>query len=467
MALDVYTTRPSGPADCSTARVRSTSARPSVSSWTTVPAAGVPDVTRAPASSSRRTTARRSGDSEPTTDTCSTGPTMLRMSDPGPSGNPFEQLPIFGDLARLFSEQGPVSWDVARQISVLLATEGQPEANVDPLVRMKFEELARVAELNVADTTGLPTAPAGGVLQVRPVGRGVWAQRALEAYRPLLERLATALSLPGSEDDVEPDPSTELLGSIGKLLGPVLLGMQSGLMVGHMAQRSLGQYDVPLPRPVSDELLVVPANIETFGNEWSLNEEDLRLWILLHELVHHAVLGVPHVRARLGQLLDEYVSSFEVDPHSLEGSLGEIDLGDPSGLQALLGNPETLLGAIQTSTQREVLVRVEAVLVPLVGYVDHVLDTVGRRLIGSYDMVTEALRRRRVEASEGDRFVERLLGLELGQAQYDRGAAFVRGVVERAGEEGLQRLWHSERELPTPAELDAPGLWLARLDLDD
>jgi hypothetical protein len=28
-------------------------------------------------------------------------------------------------------------------------------------------------------------------------------------------------------------------------------------------------------------------------------------------------------------------------------------------------------------------------------------------------------------------------------------------------------LWVSERELPTPAELDAPGLWLARIDLPD
>src|SRR5438477_3185676 len=388
------------------------------------------------------------------------------MSDPG-SGNPFEQLPIFGDLARLFSEQGPVSWDVARQISLLLATEGQPEANVDPLVRMRFEELARVAELNVANATGLPTAPGGGVLQVRPVGRGEWTQRGLEAYKPLLERLAGALSLPTADDDVEPDPSTELLGSIGKLLGPVLLGMQSGLMVGHMAQRALGQYDVPLPRPLSDELLVVPANIDTFGKEWSLPEEDLRLWILLHELVHHAVLGVPHVRARLGQLLDEYVSSFEVDPRSLEGSLGEIDIGDPSGLQALLGNPETLFGAIQTSTQREVHVRIEALVVPLVGYVDYVLDTVGRRLISSYDMVTEALRRRRVEATEGDRFVGRLLGLELGQPQYDRGATFVRGVVERSGPENAHRLWASPRHLPTPAEIDAPGLYLARLELDD
>jgi uncharacterized protein (DUF2342 family) len=72
-----------------------------------------------------------------------------------------------------------------------------------------------------------------------------------------------------------------------------------------------------------------------------------------------------------------------------------------------------------------------------------------------------------VEASDGDRFVERLLGLQLGQAQYDRGAAFVRGVVERAGDEALARLWVSPRELPTPAEVDAPGLWLARIELPE
>jgi uncharacterized protein (DUF2342 family) len=40
-------------------------------------------------------------------------------------------------------------------------------------------------------------------------------------------------------------------------------------------------------------------------------------------------------------------------------------------------------------------------------------------------------------------------------------------VVERAGEDGLARLWATERELPTPAEVDAPGLWLARIDLPD
>ena len=82
-------------------------------------------------------------------------------------------------------------------------------------------------------------------------------------------------------------------------------------------------------------------------------------------------------------------------------------------------------------------------------------------------MLAEAVRRRRVEADPSDRFVERLFGLELTQTAYDRGNAFVAGVVERAGDDGLVRLWQSERTLPTPAELDAPGLWLARIDLPD
>ena len=93
----------------------------------------------------------------------------------------------------------------------------------------------------------------------------------------------------------------------------------------------------------------------------------------------------------------------------------------------------------------------------VVGYVDHIMDTIGHGLLSSYSMVTEAVRRRRVEADQSDRFVERLFGLELTQAQYDRGTRFVAGVVERAGAEGLGRLWSDERDLPTPAEVDAPG----------
>ncbi len=388
-------------------------------------------------------------------------------SDPPGGRNPFEGWPMFGDLARWFGGQGPVNWDVARQTAQWIATDGASEPNVDPLERMRLEELLRVAEMHISEATGLTTSTGGGVLSALPVTRGDWALHSMETYRPFLERLARALADSPSGESVDEDPATQLLGDLGKILGPVLLGVQSGYMVGHLARRNLGQYDHPLPRPPVDQLLMVPRNIDEFANEWSLPAIDLRMWVCLREVTTHAVVRRPHVRARLHALVDDYVSRFEVNPDAVEESLGELDPTDPQALQQVLGNPETLLGAVQTEAQREVLGRLATLLTVIVGYVDHVLDGVGRGLVGAYQMVSEAMSRRRVEAAEGDRFAARLLGVSIDSAAYERGEAFVEGVVERAGEEGLRRLWNSERELPTPAEVDAPGLWLARIDLPE
>lgn len=388
------------------------------------------------------------------------------VSGSGPSGgNPFES--IFGELAKMLANQGPLNLQVARQMAQWLAVEGQAEDNVDPLERMRYEELSRAADLQVSAATNLPTSPAGGVLVVRPVGRGEWASRTMDAYRPLFEALATSLASPGRADVVDSDPTTELLGGMTEIVGPLLLGFQAGTLVGHKARRALGQYDLPIPRPPSDELVVIPSNVNTFASDWSLAPDDVRMWVCLIQITHHAVLGLPHVRARLDALLQEYAGGFQADLGVLEDKLGSIDPTDPSSFQAVLGDPSELLGAMQTPAQRQVGSRIEALVAAIEGYVDHVIDTVGHGLVGSATALTEAVRRRRVERGEGDQLVERLFGIELGQAQYDRGSAFVHGVLDRAGEDGLARLWRSERELPTPAEVDAPGLWLERIDLPD
>jgi putative hydrolase len=399
------------------------------------------------------------------------------VSTPGPFGgdNPFEGMPIFGDLAKLFTNQGPVNWDVARQIGGYMAAEGQSEGNVDPIERIKLEELARVAELQIANFTGLATSTTGRSVSVRATIRSEWANVTLEAYRPLFEKLATSLGSTTMQIPTEdlgdggngiggPIPE-EMLGNLMGVMAPMILGMQLGLMVGHLARNSLGQYDLPVPRPPGDELLVIVANLEAFGKDWSLPPDDLRLWVCLDSVAHHAVLGLPHVRQRLEELLFAYAGGFAPDPNALSERMANIDPTDQGSWENVFGDPDSFLGSMESDAQRRIKPDLEALTSTIEGYVDYTMDEVGGKLIGSYGQLAEALRRRRVMANKGDRFVEKLFGLELSQKQYDRGEAFVRGIVERNGPEGLTRLWSSATELPTPSEVDAPGLWWERLNL--
>lgn len=402
------------------------------------------------------------------------------MGDEDPLGgnDPFKGIPFLGDLARLLGQQGTMAWDSARQLGVAIATDGASEPNVDPVERIRIEQLARVADLHVADVTGLPTSTGGRSVSVVPVNRTGWVMETIDAYRPLVERLAGALGpssepVDGLEQGDPADPMAGMFAGMMQMLQPMVLSMTAGSMVGHLAQRTLGQYDLPIPRsstgPRADELLLVVPNLDAFAGEWSLAADDLRLWVCVHEIAHHAVLGVSHVRARMTDLLEQHLSAFRNDPRALEERLGNLDLSDPaamSGMQDLMGSPDLILGAISTPEQAALRTQIDALVAVVVGVVDHVLDAVGTKLIPTYPMLSEALRRRRVEAAEADRFVERLFGLELRQATYDRGEAFVEGVLERAGSDGLRRLWDGPSMLPTPPEVDAPGLWLARIDLD-
>ena len=408
---------------------------------------------------------------------------MAGVSEIGPGGgqgaNPFGFL---GDFMKMLMGDGPLNWQIARQAALAVSTEGQTEPNVDPLERLRLEELLRVADLHVGDATGLATAPTGRPLSIRAVTRAEWAYYSLDHYRPLFEGLAAALTPPPEPGIPAPgagatdpfgglfnpaDPESGLLGSLPQVLGPFFLGAQAGTVCGHLARQAMGQYELPIPRPASDELMMVPATISAFAADWSLPPDDVRLWICLSELTHHAVVNRPHVRARLDALLTDFVSGFRVDPSALAGQLDQLDLSNPTALAGVFENPEALLGAVTTPAQEETEARLGALVAAIEGYVDHVVDAVGKRLISSYGPLTEALRRRRVAATDADELIRQLFGLQLSQAAYDRGDRFVKGVHERAGDEGVTRLWHSERELPTPAELDAPGLWLERINLPE
>tara|TARA_Y100000817_G_scaffold28931_2_gene20327 strand:+ start:837 stop:2036 length:1200 start_codon:yes stop_codon:yes gene_type:complete len=383
--------------------------------------------------------------------------------------NPFGGLPFFGDLGKLFNHGGPIAWDVARQFAYQIATEGEAEPNVDPLDRVKLNELARVAELRVADITSLGAGFSDQAVSITATTRSEWASKTLDAYQPLLERLAGRLAK-GTESTDVTEPEMQMLDGLMRAMNPMMMAMSAGSIAGHLATKAFGNYELPIPRP-NAQLLVVIANVDLFASEWSLPRDDVWLWVCINELATQSVMNVTHVRNEFDRLLNGYVDGFETSPQGLENRFMDLDIGsgDPAELQAKLQNalsdPENLLGAVRSDAQSALIPDLNALLGVVVGYVDYVVEKVSRQLLESYESLSEVAKRRRFSASPGDRFVEKLLGVEVTPELLTRGTEFISGVIDRAGDSALSRLWTESDALPTPNELDAPGLWLARIDL--
>lgn len=383
-----------------------------------------------------------------------------------PDENPFSGMPFFGDLAKAMASQGPLQWDVARQVALMTATHGtNTEANVDPASRISVERLAPIAEMHVRESTGIDL---GSANSVQVVNRSMWTHLALEAYKPMFHNLAASLSSAPMTVDESDDPMANMFASLNKMIAPAMMGMSVGTMVGQLSLRAFGQYDLPVPRDTSGGVLIVAPNIETFASDWSISTDDMRMWVLIQEFTSHSILTREPVRHVLTEMLGRYISGFRPNPDALMDRLSNVELGtdDPmKAIQKFLTDPSILLGAVRSTAQEQLAPELDAIVAAVIGYIDHHVDQVAEKLLGTDSRIAEAVRRRRVEASPQDTFVEQLLGLKLSIAQVQRGTEFVQGVVERAGATALTQLFSRPGNLPTPNELIAPGLWLARLDV--
>src|SRR3984885_6359812 len=388
----------------------------------------------------------------------------------GPSAPDNPMGGLLGDLMKVIGS-GPGSADswfeAARTLAFGVATDGGEDENPDPLVRIAFEELARVAEMHVAEATGISPASGAGGVSFEAVGPGQWSFRVLDAYRPVLKAMVEAqqqgaAAVPSSMDLSELDPDSAgglggLLGQFALTLGPVFLGMQFGSAAGHLARRAFGQYALPLPWPESNALLLVPGNVARFAEDWSLPLQEVQLWICLRELTMHAVMTRPGARSSLPTLLADASTHAAAAQRNIVERLGE-GMGDATSIEEALGDPEALLADLISPEQRNISSTLTAQTTALGAYVDHVTASIAQTLTSSPAALSEAWYRYRIEEGKGEMAFAGLFGLDVGQDEVDRGRAFVAGVVERAGENALTRLWTDEIDLPTPAEVDAPGL---------
>jgi putative hydrolase len=410
------------------------------------------------------------------------------------SGGEFLQS-LLGDLVKMMSTDSPLQWELAFQLATTVAQGDAPPANIDPVERIRFEELASIAALHVADLTGMDTGRGATAPRLSAVTRSEWARRTLSAWQPLLDRLALSVGpknagqqSPGSLAEIESlfsqsegdsasqflreSPEDAMETSFGALfekwagaMAPAMLAAQIGSLVGHLAQRTLGEFDLPLPRSSTEEILVVPENIAGLADDWSLPLDDLRLWVCVRELTCHAVLQREHVRTRIEELVLAHAGRAQPSLEELKSRLLGLDPASGEGLAEILGDPLALAAPRPDASAQRISAELDALVATLAGYVEHRTAAAAGRVVGSHTAIAEAIRRRRVTRGEGETMAEALFGLRIGQEQVDRGVAFVQGVLDRDGDAELAKLWVVESNLPTPAEVDAPGLWIARVNL--
>ncbi len=372
------------------------------------------------------------------------------------------------ELANLMGSP-KVSREAPEQIAEALATAGQTEANVDPEHRLLFDDLSALAQRIVTTSTGFTT-----VAETQTVNRGAWARQTVRDWRHYTDALGNALrdSSDSDPDLAESDFSLSfnpeaLLGRLMASLTPVMAAIWVGTTVGRLARSSLGPFDVPVPRGDSGKILLVAPNIARAAKAWSLSLEDAGLWVCLNSSIVSCLLEMPHVALRLNELICGYMEScLRMRLESAADSVGRGFLQDPADIQKIFTKPESLLSIEDEpgSRARSDLADLVAILV---AYTDVVTEQMGRQLLGPRSPVPEAFSRRRLIPPSEYASVCHLFGVNVSKGGIQRGETFVRGVIERAGLDGLHRIWTAARRWPTPSEIEAPGLWLARLDLQE
>ena len=134
-------------------------------------------------------------------------------------------------------------------------------------------------------------------------------------------------------------------------IGRRVAGTETGVLLGYLSQRVLGQYDLLVldDDAAADAVYYVGGNVLALEKRFAFRPRDFRLWIAIHEVTHRAQFtGVPWMKPYYLSLVERALSSIDPDPRRLVQALAraadEFRSGrnplDDGGLVALLASDE-------------------------------------------------------------------------------------------------------------------------------
>jgi coenzyme F420 biosynthesis associated uncharacterized protein len=256
-------------------------------------------------------------------------------------------------------------------------------------------------------------------------------------------------------------------GAAGLLLGELngkFLGAQLGVLLGYLARRVLGQYDLSLLSPdpaTSGALYFVEPNIARVQSQLGLNDEEFRLWIALHEATHAFEFeAYPWVRQHFRGLLQQYFDQLNTQLEGLGSGLPQM-LGR---LAQGWGSGQHWIELVLTPEQRRIFEQLQALMSIVEGYGNHVMNAVGRQLLPSFEQIERRVAQRQSTKTLIEQLFNRITGMDLKLAQYQQGEAFVNAVIAQRGAAFAHRVWERVEHMPTMDEIRNPERWIARME---
>ena len=351
-----------------------------------------------------------------------------------------------------------IDWNVAVSTARALVRPG-PQISPDEAYAVVAELRGMVpeAERHVAEFTGL-TLPDLHI-PVAVVDRMGWVKANVDGFRVALEPLVEKLTEKRRARGASGEPS-----GVVHAVGSRVTGVQVGTLMAYLAARVLGQFELFLPPGEADNgrLTLVAPNIVETERRLGVDPHDFRLWVTLHEVTHRTQFtAVPWLRPYFTGQVRAYIDASDLDPAQVLQRLRDAAGAVRDAVTG--GEGGSLVEALQTPEQREIVGRLQALMSLLEGHGDYVMDGVGPAVVPTATTIRERFQERRKAAGPVDRVIRRLMGLDLKMRQYAEGERFVRHVVDEVGMAAFNRVWTSPETLPTPAEIADPAAWITRV----
>ncbi|WP_081240392.1 zinc-dependent metalloprotease [Streptomyces viridosporus] len=381
--------------------------------------------------------------------------------------NPTDLGAAFQQLGQMLSyEGGPVNWDMAKQIARQTVSQGTPggskDASVGPADRKAVEDAVRLADLWLDDATSLPSGAHTAVAW----SRAEWVEATLPAWQELVDPVAERVG--NAMGDVLPEEMQAMAGPlIGMMrsMGGAMFGTQIGQAVGVLAGEVVGSSDIGLPLGPAGRAALLPLNIETFGKDLGVSQEEVRLYLALREAAHQRLFAhVPWLRSHLFGAVDGYARGIKVDTAKLEDVVGQFDPQNPEQLQEAL--QQGMFQPEDTPEQKAALARLETALALVEGWVDAVVHAAAKPRLSSADALRETLRRRRASGGPAEQTFATLIGLELRPRRLRDASRLWASLTDARGVDGRDALWAHPDMLPTATDLDDPDGFVHREQID-